>query len=181
MWLIRAHRLLERGARATYVDQQGRLAPPAALALLGGGALARATAVCYHCDDSAAAGSRPRCFSTTASTSSTCTTTSTTSSGWIEPWLDHARPIEEAGTLPASWYASEAVAAAERARVFGGSPSPWLLVGHEAQLPRTPGAFITGSTAQWRWVVARGEDGELRAFHNVRGVRVVGGGGRGVS
>lgn len=180
MWLIRAHRLLERGARATYVDQQGRLAPPAALALLGGGALARATAVCYHCDDSAAAGSRPRCFSTTASTSST-STTSTTSSGWIEPWLDHARPIEEAGTLPASWYASEAVAAAERARVFGGSPSPWLLVGHEAQLPRTPGAFITGSTAQWRWVVARGEDGELRAFHNVRGVRVVGGGGRGVS
>lgn len=74
----------------------------------------------------------------------------------VESWPDHARPIEEASTLPASWYTSEAVAALERSRVFGAA-SAWQLVAHETQLP-TPNSYLTGSVAPWRYVVTRAFD-----------------------
>lgn len=78
-------------------------------------------------------------------------------------WPDAARPIEYASTLPAGWYTSRAAAAAERGAAFGAS---WQLVGHVGQCAR-PGEYFTGALAPWRYVVARGEDGVLRAFHNV--------------
>ncbi len=41
------------------------------------------------------------------------------------------------------------------------------MVGHTAQV-QLPGDFFTGRVMATQYVVCRGEDGELRAFHNVR-------------
>ncbi|KAI8466918.1 MAG: hypothetical protein J3K34DRAFT_460648 [Monoraphidium minutum] len=81
----------------------------------------------------------------------------------LEPWPCHAKPIEEATTLPASWYTSPLTPPLEAAAVFGAS---WQLAGHSGQAA-APGAYFTGGVPPWRYVVARGDDGRLRAFHNV--------------
>jgi choline monooxygenase len=48
--------------------------------------------------------------------------------------------------------------------VFGAS---WQLVGRSGAVG-APGQYFTGGLAPYRYLVARGDDGVLRAFHNVR-------------
>jgi choline monooxygenase len=66
-------------------------------------------------------------------------------------------------TLPATWYADEAVLAAERERIFARA---WQWVGRIDQLPQ-PGAFFAAEAGHVPVVVTRGRDDVLRAFVNV--------------
>ncbi len=77
--------------------------------------------------------------------------------------FDPAIPIERATTPPASWYLSRALAHAEEAAVFAGS---WQFATHAAALAE-PGSFVASADAAAPWVVVRGSDRQLRAFHNV--------------
>ena len=76
---------------------------------------------------------------------------------------DAAAPLEQACTIPATWYTDEGVADLERRKVFGGT---WQVVARTDQL-ETPGQFVTAEVAGEPIVVVRGTDGELRAFYNV--------------
>lgn len=66
-------------------------------------------------------------------------------------------------TLPARLYGDPDALARERAAVFG---KAWLCLGHEAEAP-DPGSWIAVDIAGWPLVAVRGQDGLLRAFHNV--------------
>ena len=76
---------------------------------------------------------------------------------------NHNAPLEEAYTIPASWYVDERIAALERQFVFGGT---WQVVARVDQLQQ-PGQFVTAELAGEPLVVVRGSDGQLRAFYNV--------------
>ncbi len=85
--------------------------------------------------------------------------------------FDPALPLDRARTIPAAWYHDQALAHAERQRVFGNS---WLLAGRLDQV-EAPGSFFTIDLAGEPIVVVRDSEGVLRAFHNVcrhRGARV---------
>ena len=43
----------------------------------------------------------------------------------------------------------------------------WVCVGHLGALTG-PGSFLSGLYLEMPWVVTKAEDGQLRAFHNVR-------------
>jgi phenylpropionate dioxygenase-like ring-hydroxylating dioxygenase large terminal subunit len=78
------------------------------------------------------------------------------------------------GGLPAWTYHSEAVLALERSYVF---LTHWQVVGHENDVPGV-GDWLTFDILGERAVVMRGQDGMVRAFHNLcrhRGARVVDG------
>jgi choline monooxygenase len=66
-------------------------------------------------------------------------------------------------TLPASWYSDAAVFERERNAIFG---REWLMVGRHAQV-RAPGDFLAVDLCGWNVLVVTGDDGQLRAFHNV--------------
>jgi choline monooxygenase len=72
-------------------------------------------------------------------------------------------PLEEAWTIPAPWYFDSRVAELECASVFSAT---WQVVGRVDQV-RDNGQFFTAELAGEPLVVARGEDGQLRAFYNV--------------
>jgi choline monooxygenase len=72
-------------------------------------------------------------------------------------------PLEEAWTIPAPWYFDERIAELERAGVFSAT---WQGVGRADQV-RDKGQFFTAELAGEPLVVARGDDGQLRAFYNV--------------
>ena len=72
-------------------------------------------------------------------------------------------PLEEAWTIPAPWYFDGRIAALERASVFS---TTWQVVGCAEQV-RENGRFFTAELAGEPLVVARGDDGQLRAFYNV--------------
>jgi choline monooxygenase len=72
-------------------------------------------------------------------------------------------PLEEAWTIPAPWYCDPRIAELERASVFSAT---WQVVGRAGQV-RDSGQFFTAELAGEPLVVARGEDGRLRAFFNV--------------
>ena len=72
-------------------------------------------------------------------------------------------PLEEAYTIPASWYVDERVAALERQSVFGGT---WQVVARVDQVQQ-PGQFVTTDVAGEPIVMVRSSDGVLRAFYNV--------------
>jgi len=72
-------------------------------------------------------------------------------------------PLEEAFTIPASWYLDERIEALERDQVFHRN---WIAVGR-TDLVAMPGQFFTIELAGEPLVVVRGNDGELRAFYNV--------------
>jgi choline monooxygenase len=74
-----------------------------------------------------------------------------------------AAPLEEAWTIPASWYVDRRIAALERSTVFSAS---WQMVGRSDQVA-APGAFVTAEIAGEPIVAVRGADGVLRAFFNV--------------
>jgi choline monooxygenase len=71
--------------------------------------------------------------------------------------------LEKAWTIPSPWYFDPAFYEAERAGVFAAS---WQAVGRVEQV-RERGQFFTTDIAGEPIVVARGEDGVLRAFYNV--------------
>ena len=76
--------------------------------------------------------------------------------------------------LPAWTYHSEAIMALERTHVF---LTHWQVVGHVGDLPN-PGDWLGFDILGERAVVMRGQDGVVRAFHNLcrhRGARVVDG------
>ena len=87
-------------------------------------------------------------------------------------------PLAAASSPPASWYVSPAFHDLEQRAVFSKS---WLFAcpaDHVAE----PGSWSAGVHGTLPWVVARGDDGELRAFNNVcrhRGAEVVQGTGCG--
>ena len=66
-------------------------------------------------------------------------------------------------TLPAWAYCSEEFHALEREKIFQKS---WQIVGHQSELPET-GDYLTFEFFGRRGFVVRGNDGALRAFHNV--------------
>ena len=76
---------------------------------------------------------------------------------------DPTLPLEDARTIPGSWYTDPGVFAREQARVFGG---PWQLVARADQLV-APGQFVTATVGTEPILVVRGKDGVLRAFYNV--------------
>jgi choline monooxygenase len=77
--------------------------------------------------------------------------------------FDPALPIEEAETPPCSWYTEPAFFDFEKRQVF---EKAWIVVGRMDQV-RSPGDYFTGDIIGNPYVVVRGDDGQLRAFHNV--------------
>jgi choline monooxygenase len=73
------------------------------------------------------------------------------------------RDITRASTLPSSLYFSPATYEEEKAKLFS---STWQVVGHVHQAA-TPGDYFTFDLIGEPLLVARGEDGNLRCFHNV--------------
>src|SRR5713101_7448919 len=72
-------------------------------------------------------------------------------------------PLDHAWTIPSPWYFDARVAALEQQGVIAKS---WQAVGRADQV-REKGNFFTAEIAGEPLVVARGEDGQLRAFYNV--------------
>jgi carnitine monooxygenase subunit len=78
--------------------------------------------------------------------------------------------------LPASEYTSPAAFEREKARIFS---KAWQCLGHVAMAPKA-GDYFTGMIVDQEIVIVRGDDGTLRAFHNVcqhRGHYLVAGSG----
>jgi choline monooxygenase len=76
---------------------------------------------------------------------------------------DAGRPLDEAWTIPASWYVDPRVAHLERQTVFSSS---WQMIGRSDQVAG-PGQFVTAEIAGEPIVAVRGNDGVLRGFFNV--------------
>src|SRR5687768_2705760 len=76
-------------------------------------------------------------------------------------WADTAP--ERALTLPARYFYDEEIFKAERERIF--YPA-WHCVGHVNELAE-PGQFLTFDILDQTIVALRGDDGVIRAFHNV--------------
>jgi choline monooxygenase len=77
--------------------------------------------------------------------------------------FDAEAPIEEAWTPPASWYLDAGLFDRERRTVFRAS---WQFACALDQV-REPGRYVRVDLLGESYVVLRGADGELRAFHNV--------------
>jgi choline monooxygenase len=77
--------------------------------------------------------------------------------------LDADRDIARASTLAASLYVSPATYELEKTRLFSAT---WQLVGHVHQASN-PGDYFTFDLIGEPLLIARGEDGVLRAFYNV--------------
>ncbi|MEP7097687.1 MAG: SRPBCC family protein [Dokdonella sp.] len=73
------------------------------------------------------------------------------------------QPLASATALPASYYAGDSAAALDRRAVFARS---WQLAAHTAQLD-DPGDHVVTEIAGVPMLIVRGDDGELRALHNV--------------
>jgi choline monooxygenase len=77
--------------------------------------------------------------------------------------FDASLPVEEAFTIPGSWYTDPRVHDLEKRTVFAKS---WQMVGRAADVAE-PGQYITAEIAGEPIVVVRGHDRVLRAFFNV--------------
>jgi choline monooxygenase len=73
-----------------------------------------------------------------------------------------ADPLEKAWTIPAPWYFDTRIAQLERNSVFAGN---WQVVGRLDQV-KEPGQFFIDVNEE-PLLIARGDDGQLRAFYNV--------------
>jgi choline monooxygenase len=71
--------------------------------------------------------------------------------------------LARASTIPARWYTEPAFLDSERSAVFGRT---WQAVGHAAAVA-APGSYFACEITGEPVVVARGKDGQLRAFSNV--------------
>jgi len=72
-------------------------------------------------------------------------------------------PLEEASTIPASWYTDKRIYELELQSVFARS---WQFSGRVDQL-QAPGQYVTTEIAREPIVVVRGSDHKLRGFFNV--------------
>jgi len=72
-------------------------------------------------------------------------------------------PLERASTIPSPWYFDSRIAGLENERVFARN---WQVAGRLDQV-NEKGQFFTVDLGEEPIVVARGEDGVLRAFYNV--------------
>ena len=82
------------------------------------------------------------------------------------------RELEAAWTLPSRYYYDPEILEAEKRAVFFRS---WRLVAHLNELAK-PRQFVTCDIFEQSVLIVRGDDGKLRAFHNVcqhRGTRLV--------
>ncbi len=82
------------------------------------------------------------------------------------PHLDPGRfaeRAEESCTLPVSWYRDPEIWRLEHRAIFYRT---WCYLGHLSDLPKK-GDYITGEVADQNVLVIRGQDGVVRAFHNV--------------
>ena len=80
--------------------------------------------------------------------------------------------LDAAYTLPSRFYFDPAIMEAEKWSIFYKN---WRLVAHVSELAK-PRQFVTCEVFDQSVLVVRGDDGELRAFHNVcqhRGTRLV--------
>jgi choline monooxygenase len=77
--------------------------------------------------------------------------------------FDAVAPLDEASSIPGSWYTDPRVADLERRAVWGRT---WQLVARAEQVA-SPGQYVTAEIAGEPIVVVRGKDGVLRAFFNV--------------
>lgn len=77
--------------------------------------------------------------------------------------FDPRLPIESAHTPPYTWYTDPAILDDEKFQIFEKS---WICVGRKDQVD-LPGKYFSGHILGSPYVVQRGEDGVLRAFHNV--------------
>ena len=77
--------------------------------------------------------------------------------------FDPTVAIDEAWTPPASWYVEPAILALEAEKVFA---RHWIVAARADQVV-DPGSYVAGELIDRPYVVVRGEDGVLRAFHNV--------------
>jgi len=72
-------------------------------------------------------------------------------------------PLQEASTIPASWYTDARLAELERQKVFGRT---WQPLARADQLA-SPGQYVTAELAGEPLLLVRGHDQQLRAFFNV--------------
>jgi len=72
-------------------------------------------------------------------------------------------PLDHAWTIPSPWYFDPGVGELEQRSVFA---KTWQVVGRADQV-RGKGSFFTADLGGEPIVVARGDDGQLRAFYNV--------------
>ena len=72
-------------------------------------------------------------------------------------------PLDQAYTIPASWYVDARVAQLEGQNVFGRT---WQVVARADQLQQ-PGQYVTSDLAGEPLVIVRSNDHQLRAFYNV--------------
>src|SRR5260370_25131368 len=72
-------------------------------------------------------------------------------------------PLEKASTIPSPWYFDVRISRVENEQVFANT---WQVAGRVDQV-REKGQFVTAQLGEEPIVVARGEDGVLRAFYNV--------------
>lgn len=80
--------------------------------------------------------------------------------------IEEYRPdlqLDRASTIPSVWYTDGRIADLERLSVFSGT---WQFAARLDQV-RNPGDYVTTEVAGEPVVVVRGEDQQLRAFHNV--------------
>lgn len=77
--------------------------------------------------------------------------------------FDFEQRIERAETLPARCYTDPAYLGAEQRFLFNRT---WQLVGRMEQV-NEPGSYFTANILDEPIVIVRGNDGELRGFHNV--------------
>jgi choline monooxygenase len=75
----------------------------------------------------------------------------------------HPQPLETATALPAHFYTDARMPAWERRAIFDRA---WQLIAHTSRL-RNAGDHVVCDFAGLPVLAVRGEDGELRAFHNV--------------
>jgi Rieske 2Fe-2S family protein len=73
------------------------------------------------------------------------------------------KPLPDAHWLPARAYTDPAVWPLEQERIFR---REWLVVGRHDQLPQ-PGDYLTKEISGANLLLVRGDDGVIRAFHNV--------------
>ena len=89
--------------------------------------------------------------------------------------LDFSTGFAKSGhtwTLPADWYSSEEMFTRERAEIF---TKNWMLFSWSEKIPN-PGDYVRGTVAGYSVFAMRGDDGVVRAFHNVcrhRGAELV--------
>lgn len=75
------------------------------------------------------------------------------------------------GMIPAHIYNDEEIFRLERERLFSRA---WVFVGHESEIPQ-PGDYVVRRVLEDSFIVARGEDGDVRALFNMclhRGMQV---------